>query len=106
MLNNLVQDFTVAIRVKGQDRPLSTQHYLPGVSPGQTLPNFFNPLARHIEGMVKTGIAPYPVDRTLLTTGLVAAAVESLHRGQKRIDTPHLEQMRYQAPRESTFWES
>jgi hypothetical protein len=49
-----------------------------------------------------TGKSPYPIERTLLTTGLVEAGVRSLGTGQKRIETPHLA-VRYQAPRESTF---
>jgi hypothetical protein len=42
----------------------------------------------------------------LLTTGLVSAGVESLHKGQERIDTPGLRQVHYLPPRESTFWRS
>jgi hypothetical protein len=106
MLSGLVQDFTVAIRIKGQNEPLSTQLYLAGIQPNQTLPNFFNPLVYHIETMFKTGTPPYPIERTLLTTGLVAAGVDSLHKGQKRIDTPDLRRVNYLPPRESTFWRS
>jgi hypothetical protein len=106
MLSGLVQDFTVAVRIKDQNEPLSTQLYLPGLSPGQTLSNFFNPLAHHIETMFKTGAPPYPIERTLLTTGMLATAIDSLHKGQKRIDTPDLKRVRYSAPRESTFWRS
>lgn len=80
--------------------------YLPGLSPGQTIPNFFNPLAHHIERLFTTGKPPYPVERTLLTTGVLAAAIDSLHSGQKRIETEHLRRLRYQAPAESTFWRS
>ena len=80
----------MAIRIKGQSEPLSTQMYLPGLSPGQTLPDFFNPLVHHIETLFTTGTPPYPVERTLLTTGVLAAAIDSLHKGQKRIDTPDL----------------
>ena len=104
MLSGLVQDFTVALRVAGQARPLSTQMYLPGLSPGQTLPNFFSPLSHHVESMFLTGKSSYPVERTLLTTGILATAVESLHRGQTRIETPDLRRIRYEVPRESTFW--
>lgn len=57
----------------------------------------------NIEKMYLTGKATYPVERTLLTTGLTAAGVESLFRGQTRYETPHLA-IRYQAPKESTFW--
>jgi len=52
--------------------------------------------------MFLTGKATYPVERTLLTTGLVAAGVESLYRQQARYDTPHLA-VTYQPTRESTF---
>jgi len=103
MLSSLVADFTVALRIKGESTPLSTQMYLPGFAQGQTLPDFFNPLAHHIETLFKTGKAPYPVERTLLTTGLLATAVDSLHQGQKRIVTPDLRHLRYEAPRESTY---
>jgi hypothetical protein len=107
MLSRLVRDFTVALRVGGApDKPLSTQMYLPGFAPGQTLSDFFNPLVHHIEGLFVTGSPPYPVERTLMTTGILAAAVESLHRGQARIKTPELRGVQYQPPRESTFWRS
>jgi hypothetical protein len=55
------------------------------------------------EEMFLTGKAAYPVERTLLTSGLVAAGMQSLADGQKRLETPHLA-VRYQAPRGSTFW--
>jgi len=77
--------------------------YLPGLNLGQTLPNFFSALARHIETLFLTGKPPYPVERTLLTTGIVCAAVDSLTQGQNRLNTPHLSQITYQAPRESLF---
>jgi hypothetical protein len=54
--------------------------------------------------MFLTGKAPYPVERTLLTSGLVAAGLQSLATGQKRLETPHLT-VKYQAPRESQFWQ-
>ena len=58
MLSGMVQDFTVAVRIKGQSEPLSTQMYLAGIQPGQTLPNFFNPLAHHIETPVCRPASP------------------------------------------------
>ena len=103
MLSGLVHDFTVAVRIKQQDELLSTQMYLPGLNHGQTLPNFFSALAYHIETLFLTGKPPYPVERTLLTTGVLAAAIDSLAQGQQRLDTPHLKQVTYQAPRDSRF---
>jgi hypothetical protein len=58
-----------------------------------------------MESMFLTGRAPYPVERTLLTTGLTAAGVESLYRGQAKFETPHLA-LKYQSTRESTYWRS
>jgi hypothetical protein len=89
-----------AARLRGRQQPLSTYMDLP-MPPG--LANFFSPLVNNIERMFLTGRAPYPIERTLLTTGLTAAGVESLHQGQKRVDTPQLA-IAYAAPEESTFW--
>jgi hypothetical protein len=55
-----------------------------------------------VEVTFMTGRPPYPVERTLLTSGLAAAGMQSLGSGQKRLPTPHLA-VRYRAPRESTF---
>ena len=55
------------------------------------------------EKMFMTGKAPYPVERTLLTSGMVEAALQSLADGQQRRLTPHLA-VSYQSAKESTFW--
>ena len=65
--------------------------------------NFFTPQVNAMEQMFLTGRPTFPIERTLLTTGLTAAGVESLWLGQKRIETPHLA-IRYQPTEESTFW--
>jgi len=100
LLNGLVSDFTFAARLKGKEEPLSTLFYLP------PQPNvvYSAALMSKVEEMFLTGKPPYPIERTLLTTGLVAAGVQSLAEGQKRLPTPHLA-IRYQVPRESTFWQ-
>jgi hypothetical protein len=77
--------------------------YLPMPPARATLANFFSPQIHHIERMFLTGRPSYPVERTLLTTGLVAAGAESLHQDQKRQETPHLD-IAYQPTQESTFW--
>src|SRR5262249_12098707 len=99
LMNGLVNDFTFAARLKGQAEPLSTLFHLP------PNPNvvYSAALMSRAEEMFVTGKAPYPVERTLLTTGLVAAGMASLADGQKRLKTPHLA-VRYQAPRDSLYW--
>ncbi len=101
LMNGLVGDFTFAARLKAQAEPLSTLFYLP------PNPNvvYSAALMSKVEEMVLTGKAPYPVERTLLTTGLVAAGMQSLASGQRRLETPHLA-IRYQSPRASTFWQT
>jgi hypothetical protein len=103
LLNGLVQDFNFAAHVEGDEEPFSTQMYLPMPPARATLANFFSPLVNNIEQMFLTGEPTYPVERTLLTTGLVAAGVESLHQEQARQETPHLA-IRYQPTAESTYW--
>ncbi|MBI3861947.1 MAG: hypothetical protein HY290_08620 [Planctomycetia bacterium] len=100
LMNGLVEDFTFAARIKGQAEPLSTLFYLP------PNPNvvYSAALMSKAEETFRTGKAPYPIERTLLTGGLVEAGMQSLNAGQKRLETPHLA-IRYQPTRESTFWQ-
>ena len=105
LMNGVVEDFNFAARIDGRSEPFSTQMYLP-MPPGRTtLANFFSPLVNNFEKMYLTGKETYPLERTLLTTGLTEAGVNSLHQGQVRVETPHLG-IAYQAPKESTFWRS
>ena len=99
LMNGLVGDFTFAARLQGQEEPLSTLFYLP------PNPNvvYSAALMAKVEETFVTGKAAYPVERTLLTSGLVEAGMKSLAAGQKQLDTSHL-QVRYQAPRKSQFW--
>jgi len=103
MMNGLLRDFNFAAYVNGASDPWSTQMYLPMPDGRTTLADFFSPQVHHCETMYLTGKAPYPIERTLLTTGLTAAGVESLFRGQVRYETPHLA-IRYQPTKESTYW--
>ncbi len=103
LLGGLIRDFNFAAYVDGRREPWSTQMYLPMPDGRTTLANFFSPLVNNIEQMYLTGKPTYPVERTLLTTGLTAAGVDSLYAGQKRLDTPHLT-IAYAAPQQSTFW--
>jgi hypothetical protein len=53
--------------------------------------NLFSALTNAIVDFFKTGQAPYPVERTLLVSGILDAAMHSHAAGGKSIDTPHLE---------------
>jgi hypothetical protein len=98
LMNGLVGDFTFAARLKGEPEPLSTLFHLP------PNPNvvYSAALMAKAEQTFLTGRAPYPIERTLLTTGVLEACVRSLAGGGARSETPHLA-VRYRAPRESTF---
>lgn len=102
MMNGILSDFTYAGGVRGSDRSVSCQMYLPMPPTNTTLADFFNPLMNNVERMMVEGKAPYPVERTLLTSGMTLACVKSLHEG-KAVETPEMK-VEYRAPRESWFW--
>ncbi len=96
-----VRDFNYA----GMDRTgkiHSCQMYLPMPTHGSSTADFFSPQIRHIERMVVERRQPYPVERTLLTSGMTLAGVESFHRGAA-VETPEMA-VRYKVAGESTFW--
>ena len=97
-----IRDFNYAGLRSDTDEVVACQMYLPMPGHSATTADFFNPLARHIETLVLEDRAPYPVERTLLTSGMVIGGVDSLHQGQVAVHTPKIE-VRYQGPRESQF---
>lgn len=99
MLNGHVGDFNFAGQIEGKAEPVSTCFWL---QPGRFYGHFSN-LVHFIEEMIVTGRPAYPVERTLLTTGALAAAMESFWLGGKRIETPHLRQIAYTAPKRDPF---
>jgi len=99
MLN--VRDFNYAGLTKA-GKILSCQMYLPMPTWGSSTADFFSPQIHHIERMVMNRVQPYPVERTLLTSGMTLAGVESFHRGAP-VETPEME-VRYSVPDESWFW--
>ncbi len=74
-------------RVAGESKPLVTSYY---VGPWRNR-CLFKALAHAIQTHFRAGKAPYPIERTLLTTGIVAAAVDSHYGGDRPIETPHLD---------------
>ena len=98
LLNGHIQDFCFAAKLKGESQPASCMFYLP-MPPGA---RFFDGQVLAIEKFLQTRQAPYPVERTLLTTGVLAAAIDSRHQKDQRLETPQLE-FSYRAPADSGF---
>jgi len=98
MLNGAIMDFNISARVAGKGL-VSTQFYLPPT------PNETNTacLASKIEQTFMTRKTPYPVERTLLTSGMLEACLDSRHRLNQRLETPHLAAVKYQPPREPQY---
>ena len=98
-----IRDFNYAGLNAETGEVISCQMYLPMPDHGSTTADFFNPLIHYIEAMIVGNAAPYPIERTLLTSGMTLAGVESFHRGEETVETPEMK-VRYQAPKESLFW--
>ena len=98
-----IQDFNYAGMRADTGEIVSCQMMLPMPGHGASTADFFNPLSRHVEDMVLTGETTYPIDRTLLTSGMVIGGVDSIAAGNTRVETPQME-VRYQGPRESMYW--
>ncbi len=74
-----------ACKLAGEQRPRATSHY---VGPWRNR-CLFMALSNAIQQFFVTRQSPYPVERTLLTTGALAAAVQSRAAGDA-LETPHL----------------
>ena len=98
-----IQDFNYAGLRSDNGQIISCQMYLPMPTHGSSTADFFNPLARHIETLVLEGKTPYPVERTLLTSGMVIGGVESLAAGGAKYDTPQM-QVVYSNNKPPAFW--
>ncbi len=102
ILNGHVDDTTIAARINdsaGGETIVSTLMYLPA-PPGAC---FFDPLVLRIEDFFRTRKPPYPVERTLLSGGILDVAHESRIRDHRRIETPDLAAIDYQPPADSGF---
>lgn len=97
-----IRDFNYAGMNSETGEILSCQMYLPMPTHGSSTADFFNPQIRHFEQMVLDRRAPYPVERTLLTSGMTLAGVESFHRGAL-VETPEMA-IRYTCAPESHYW--
>ena len=75
-----------ACRLAGKPEPLATSFY---VGPWENR-NLFKALSHAIQTHIREKQAPYPVERTYLVTGMLAAAMDSRFEKHKALDTPHL----------------
>ena len=98
LMNGLVNDFTFAAKLKEKSKPLSTLFYLPP-NPNVT---YSAALMSKVEETFTTGIPPYPVERTLLTSGILSHCVHALGNGQIKMDAPQLD-VAYQVSEKSQF---
>jgi hypothetical protein len=97
MANGIVNHFAFAAQLRGKPEPVATWFELESKKPY----GHFAHLTRAIEHMIHTGQPAYPVERTLLTTGVLDAVMHSLADGGQRRETPELA-IRYQ-PADWTF---
>jgi hypothetical protein len=101
MLNGALGDYNFAGRIKGMKDPISCQFLLP---PNPNVA-YSACLMHQVERMIETGQAPYHVERTLLTSGILESCLDSKAQGHRRLETPHLA-VSYQSPRQSLFCQS
>ncbi len=78
--------WNLAYKVRNQDQIQATSWY---VGPWRNR-NLFKALSHAIQHHFRNQQAPYPVERTLLTTGILEAAMRSRHQNGERIVTRHL----------------
>ncbi len=101
MLNGALKDFNLAARVKGLPAVQAVQFFLTPV-PNVT---YSACLVHGIEQMFETRVAPYPIERTLLVSGILESCLTSRIQNHQRLETPHLS-VTYRPPAQSTFCRS
>ena len=96
-LGGKAAEYLAAVHIRGEPVPRSTLCYIPIENS-----NNFSPLVDSIGRMFTRGTLDYPVERTLLTSGILSCLMESWHRGQVRIETPMLN-IAYRGPETSYY---
>ena len=86
MLGGYAEQWGAAVRLRGRSAPLATWFLQSRYQPVWS----FCHQVDHIERMVESGRAPFPIERTLLTSGLIDAVMTSRAELGRRIETPHL----------------
>ncbi|MSR56010.1 MAG: hypothetical protein EXS09_22470 [Gemmataceae bacterium] len=79
-------EFACAVSIRGKEKPFAVTFLAEENPPFR----HFEHLLRAVEHMFHTGKPAYPVERTLLTTGILDAALHSLADKNRRLETPQL----------------
>lgn len=87
MADGVARHFGFAARLKGQADPIAVWFELEYGKPY----GHFAFLLQAIDRMFQTGTPSYPVERTLLTTGLINSAMRSLAENGRPVETRHLQ---------------
>lgn len=85
MLNGALEDFNFAARVRGGG--VQSCQFLLTPVPNVT---YSACLVSKIEEMFETWRAPYPVERTLMVSGILESCLTSRIQDHRRLETPHL----------------
>jgi hypothetical protein len=97
MLNGAIRDYNISARIAGGEI-VSTQFYMP-FAPNQ---GYSACLATKIDAMYQKRTVQSPLQRALLTTGVLEASLNSRHRLNQKIETPQLS-LSYQTQKESQY---
>ena len=92
-LNGAVNEWTVAWRNAADDSVQSTLFWTQEARPFM----HFTYLTMGVEKLMQTGRPTWGPERTLLTSGILDAALISKRDGGVRIETPYLSEVRYQS---------
>jgi len=93
----LNDEFCLAARVTGVREPVATWFHL-----NKPQRDHFSFQCNHAEVMFRTGENSLPLEPTMLVTGILEAAANSCHEGNRRIETPHLQNYTYTPAPERT----
>jgi hypothetical protein len=98
LLNGYIKDWTFAAKIQGHSEIASTRFWSRMKKPW----SHASGLTYQMEQLYLTRRTAYPVERTLLTTGALAALMDSSFENSQRLETPQLK-IAYQAPKKSLF---